>query len=71
MIEKGWPGKKIFVIPNFVNSHKNTVNNKNFLNKKTIISMGRFHENKGFDLLIKSLKSLPNYYLWLLGNGEM
>ena len=31
--------------------------------------MGRFHENKGFDVLIKSLSFLPSYNLIIVGQG--
>ena len=33
--------------------------------------MGRFHENKGFDILIKSMTFLPDYKLLLVGNGSL
>lgn len=75
IIAQGWDPDKVFYIPNFVEKKsKSTIKKYKFAtpeNKKIIMGLGRFHENKGFDLLIKSLKSLPDYYLWLLGNGEM
>jgi len=71
LIEKGWPAKKIFVIPNFVNTYKKTKNNINLQNDKTIISMGRFHENKGFDIVIKALSFLPEFKLILVGSGPL
>ena len=75
IIEQGWDPEKVFYVPNFVEKKdKNLIKKKDFTtpeNKKIILGLGRFHENKGFDILIKSLKSLPDYYLWLLGNGEM
>lgn len=71
LIEKGWPSKKISVIPNFVNSNKETKKNINLSNNKTIISMGRFHENKGFDILIKALSFLPEFKLILVGSGPL
>ena len=37
--------------------------------RRTLIAMGRFHENKGFDVLIKSLSFLPSYNLIIVGQG--
>ena len=35
------------------------------------LALGRFHENKGFDVLIAALKEVPSLYLWLAGAGPL
>ena len=71
IIDSGWDSNKVSFIPNFVNSNKNTTLDLEFSKNKTLIAMGRFHENKGFDVLIKSLSFLPNYSLILVGQGSL
>ena len=36
---------------------------------KIILGVGRFHENKNFETVIKALEQLPEYKLWLVGDG--
>lgn len=35
-----------------------------------LLSLGRFHDDKAFDILIPALKNLKGVYLWLGGDGE-
>lgn len=69
IIDSGWDSNKVTFIPNFVNPNKKTKLDLKFDKKKTLIAMGRFHENKGFDVLIKSLSFLPSYNLIIVGQG--
>lgn len=40
-------------------------------NRKLVLSVGQFTYRKGFDVLLKAWKSVPeNYYLLLIGGGE-
>ena len=71
IVDSGWDSNKVSFIPNFVNSNKNTTLDLEFSKNKTLIAMGRFHKNKGFDVLIKSLSFLPNYSLILVGQGSL
>ena len=71
IIASGWDSNKVSFIPNFVNPNKNTTLNLEFSKSKMLIEMGRLHENKGFDVLIKSLSFLPNYSLILVGQGSL
>ena len=75
IIEEGWDPDKVFYIPNFVEKSSDKKLDKSKHNtpkeKNILLALGRFHENKGFDILIKSLKKLPEYYLWILGRGEL
>ena len=65
----GWDQNKIEFIPNFVNKNNNS-SIRSLSEKKKIICMGRFHKNKGIDLLLKALTFLPQYELWIVGKGE-
>lgn len=38
--------------------------------KPLILALGRFHNDKAFDVLIKSFIKVPNSYLWLAGDGK-
>ena len=68
VIEKGWDPLRVVCIPNFVE----TYNNKSNENQEDILlCMGRFHENKAFDIIIKAMPYLPNFKLWLVGDGKL
>jgi glycosyltransferase involved in cell wall biosynthesis len=36
-----------------------------------LLALGRFHHNKGFDVLLKAMQDLPDHYLWLGGAGPL
>ncbi len=36
-----------------------------------ILALGRLHEHKGFDVLLKALVAMPEAYLWLAGEGPL
>jgi hypothetical protein len=36
-----------------------------------ILGLGRLHEDKGFDLLLKALVGIPEAHLWLAGAGPL
>ena len=69
VIESGWDSSKVTCIPNFVNPNNKTLKQSRYEKQNTLIAMGRFHKNKGFDILIKSLSFLSNYKLMLVGRG--
>ncbi len=76
LIDQGWDKQKVKFLPNFVKKNSNTIIEKNSFctpkNKKILLGLGRFHENKSFDFLIKSLNFLSdNYILWLVGSGTL
>ena len=75
VISQGWDPNMVKRINNFVkkeNNYKNkiveSINNKKY---RIILALGRFHENKAFEILIEALLKLENHFLWLLGRGEL
>ena len=72
IISKGWDKDKVFYLPNFVDANKSLKlrikkKKKNF----TILGVGRFHKNKNFETILKSIKNLENCELWLVGEGSL
>ncbi|MFK7903362.1 MAG: glycosyltransferase [Nitratireductor sp.] len=71
--EMGWT-RGVEVISNFTSTKKAKPADRTKYdtpkNAFVISSMGRFVPRKGFDVLIKALKDVPNAYLWILGDGE-
>ena len=59
---------KAFVVPN--GTEKETFLEKNFELLNSISFIGRFHEIKGLDLLLKSLVNIKNLNLIIAGGGE-
>ena len=35
------------------------------------LALGRFHENKAFDVLLDAMSAVPGAYLWLAGEGPL
>ncbi len=71
VIKQGWDEKKVEFIPNFVSKNNNTKMKIKFNKEKLLLCMGRFHDNKAIDILIKSMPFLPDFKLWLVGNGPL
>jgi len=68
----GWDPKKVVYIPNFVNTNNQSKVKLPIEKKgKVILCLGRFHPNKGIDILIQAMIYLPDYYLWIIGNGVL
>lgn len=79
--EEGVPGNKIFIIPNGVKveNYCNSID-RDGLRKEmgfnpqdfVIGSVGRLHEQKGYDILLKAIALLPqeDIHLLLIGEGE-
>ena len=72
IISEGWDKNKVVYLPNFAckSNLKNKIKNKK-KNNFILLGVGRFHENKNFEILVKSLKYLDNCSLWLVGKGEL
>ncbi|WNJ99244.1 glycosyltransferase [Thalassospiraceae bacterium LMO-JJ14] len=75
LVEHGWPSEKAHYLPNFVSAEAGTpLDRGEFYTPKgvpLIVSLGRLHENKAFDVLLRALARVPNAYLWLAGDGPL
>mgnify|MGYP006438275487 CR=1 FL=1 len=75
IIRNGWSPSKVDYLPNFVDIHESKpLLKKTFYtpeNAPLILAMGRFHENKAFDILLDALSKVPDAYLWIAGDGPL
>lgn len=73
-LDKGWPAEKIVTIPNFADEPITGGTLPSTLSfdskKKVVLALGRFHPNKGFDVLLRAMMNIPQAQLCLLGEGE-
>jgi glycosyltransferase involved in cell wall biosynthesis len=73
LIRGGMPADKIFHIPNFADETPVDALPRDSFNTPAgvplLLSAGRLHVNKGFDILLKALKDVPDAFLWLAGSG--
>ncbi len=73
LIHGGMPVEKVFYIPNFADETAvNPLPRDSFatpVDPPLLLAAGRLHVNKGFDILLKALKQLPDAILWLAGSG--
>ncbi len=72
-IDQGWPPEKAHYLPNFaVAEHAPPLDRDTLATPAAaplLLGLGRFHRDKGFDLLIRALALLPEAWLWLAGEG--
>ncbi|GBR69536.1 glycosyltransferase [Gluconobacter kanchanaburiensis] len=72
MRAEGWPADKVHYLPNFVTDFSSVMPQRpEFLPPDVpfVLSLGRLHENKAFDVLIRSMKHLPGVHLVIAGEG--
>ncbi len=73
IVGQGWPEEKVHYLPNFVSSiTEEPIQRQEFytpVSAPLFLCMGRLHENKGFDTMLKALSREPNAYLWIAGEG--
>jgi len=73
LIRGGMPAEKVFHIPNFADETAvDSLPRDSFdtpADRSLILAAGRLHVNKGFDILLQALKSIPDAILWLAGSG--
>ena len=71
----GWPDERIKYLPNFVLEKSSSSIRRSFLRTpedvSVVLAAGRFHYNKGFDILIKAISRLKKVHLWLAGDGPI
>jgi len=75
LIKESWPPERAHYLPNFVNGTVSEPISRQTLftpdSAPLILAMGRFHENKGFDVLLEAMARVPDAYLWLAGDGPL
>ncbi len=72
---KGWPEDRAHYLPNFVSASRVDPVSREIMftpqNAQVILALGRLHENKAFDVMLRALARVPNAYLWLAGDGPL
>jgi len=75
LVKEGWPAERAHYVPNFVNSERAEPVSRMDLSTPDdaplLLSLGRLHENKAFDTLLRALAHAPGVYLWLAGEGPL
>lgn len=73
VVREGWPAEKAHYLPNFVDERTAPAVDRATFHTPTsiplIFALGRLHENKGFDTLLKALARVSDVYLWIAGEG--
>ena len=72
---QGWSTDRTCYLPNFPDIPQTTsILSRHHFNTPDgmplLLSLGRFHDDKAFDILILALQNIPNAHLWLGGKGE-
>lgn len=75
VIGDGWPAEKAHYLPNFVTEERaKPLSRRPFYTPESaplVLALGRLHENKAFDVLLKAISRVPNVYLWIAGEGPL
>ena len=73
-VDQGWPADRAHYLPNFVFEQDAPPFDRTTFETPAgaplLLGLGRFHRNKGFDVLIRALACLPGVWLWLAGEGQ-
>jgi glycosyltransferase involved in cell wall biosynthesis len=73
IVRSGWPAENAWYLPNFVDGTPMPPVDRESLQTPDdvplLLALGRLHVNKGFDVLLAALQSLPTAVLWLGGVG--
>jgi glycosyltransferase involved in cell wall biosynthesis len=74
IVRSGWPKERVHYLPNFAAlSQTPALAREDFdtpAGAPLAVAMGRFHTNKGFDILLGAVAKTPGLYLWLAGDGD-
>jgi glycosyltransferase involved in cell wall biosynthesis len=74
-LRSGWPQDRVHYLPNFVNAERmDAARREQWFTPRhapLVLAMGRLHQNKGFDTLLKAMTKVPDAYLWLAGEGPL
>ncbi len=71
VISQGWDQRAVEYIPNFVIQNQDSILSKKDKNNNVILCMGRFHQNKAIDIIIKAMPFLPKFNLFIVGDGSL
>lgn len=75
IVESGWPAERASYVPNFVSAASASPVSRSNLSTprsaRVVLALGRYHENKAFDVLLRAARMLPDVYVWLLGDGPL
>lgn len=75
IIEQGWPAERAHYVPNFVADAKAKpvcrTTQDTPPGAPLVVAMGRLHQNKGFDTLLKAMEQVHDCYLWIAGEGPL
>lgn len=72
MKAQGWPANRVHYLPNFATDFASvTPVRPDFLPPDVpfVLALGRLHENKAFDVLIRAMTRLPGVHLVIAGEG--
>ena len=73
VVDAGWAEERVHYLPNFVDERRTDAAARSALytpeGVPLVFALGRLHENKGFDTLLKAFARLSDAYLWLAGDG--
>ena len=73
LVEQGWPPDRAHYVPNFVSADTappvSRADHSTPDGPPLLLSLGRLHRNKAFDILLQAMPSVPNAILWIAGEG--
>ena len=73
LIKGGMPAERVFHIPNFADETPVEPLPRDSFgtpeDRPLLLAAGRLHVNKGFDILLQAMPSIPDAILWLAGAG--
>ncbi|NQV43728.1 MAG: glycosyltransferase [Rhodospirillales bacterium] len=73
LIRQGWPADRAHYVPNFVSADTappvSRAAHSTPDDVPLLLSLGRLHKNKAFDVLLAALPKIPNAVLWIAGDG--